>query len=238
MKQFLSTLALAAIMSVAATSAALAQQAPKSKSDSDSDKTKTKENGSVAKSKAAADGKVKMKGKAKDGSKLKAKTKPTAAVEKAPAGVLVGGTMMTPDKDIVDNAVNSTDHTTLVSAVRAAGLVETLKGPGPLTVFAPTNAAFDKLPAGTVNTLVLPENKQKLSTILAYHVVSGRLTAADLKDGQALTTVEGETLTVVRKGKILMLRDAKGGTATVTTADVISSNGVTHVIDTILMPTK
>ena len=145
---------------------------------------------------------------------------------------------MVPSKDIVDNAVNSTDHTTLVSAVKAGGLVETLKGAGPFTVFAPTNAAFDKLPAGTVTTLVLPENKQKLSTILTYHVVPGRLTAADLQDGQKLTTVEGEMLTVMKKGGSVMLQDAKGGMATVTTADVISSNGVTHVIDTVLMPTK
>ncbi|UOQ55682.1 fasciclin domain-containing protein [Hymenobacter cellulosivorans] len=153
-------------------------------------------------------------------------------------GVVVGGNLMMPDQDIVANAVNSTDHTTLVSALRAGGLVETLKGPGPVTVFAPTNAAFDKLPAGTVTTLLLPENKQRLSTILAYHVVSGRLLANDLKDGQQLTTVEGETLTVARKGNTVLLRDVRGGTATVTIPDVLSSNGVTHVIDTVLMPTK
>nr|WP_242510040.1 fasciclin domain-containing protein [Hymenobacter persicinus] len=154
------------------------------------------------------------------------------------AGVMVGGAMMVPSKDIVDNAVNSTDHTTLVSAVKAAGLVETLKGAGPFTVFAPTNAAFNKLPAGTVNTLVMPENKAKLTTILTYHVVPGRLTAADLKDGQVLTTVEGETLTVMKKGDSVMLHDAKGGMATVTIPNIIDSNGVTHVIDTVLMPTK
>ncbi|WP_240635620.1 fasciclin domain-containing protein [Hymenobacter rigui] len=153
-------------------------------------------------------------------------------------GVMVGGAMMTPDKDIVDNAVNSTDHTTLVAAVKAAGLVETLKGTGPFTVFAPTNAAFDKLPAGTVNTLVMPENKQKLTTILTYHVVPGRLLAADLKDGQTLTTVEGEALTVHRNGNMVMIHDAKGGMANVTIADVVSKNGVTHVVDTVLMPTK
>ncbi|WP_234988657.1 fasciclin domain-containing protein [Hymenobacter daecheongensis] len=153
-------------------------------------------------------------------------------------GVMVGGSMMVASKDIVDNAVNSTDHTTLVSAVKAAGLVETLKGAGPFTVFAPTNAAFDKLPAGTVNTLVMPENKAKLTTILTYHVVPGRYTAADLKDGQMLTTVQGEMLTVVAKGGTVMLRDAKGGMATVTIPNIIDSNGVTHVVDTVLMPSK
>ncbi|MDU0371424.1 fasciclin domain-containing protein [Hymenobacter endophyticus] len=153
-------------------------------------------------------------------------------------GVMVGGAMMTPDKDIVDNAVNSTDHTTLVAAVKAAGLVETMKGAGPFTVFAPTNAAFEKLPAGTVNTLVMPENKQKLTTILTYHVVPGRLMAADLRDGQTLTTVEGETLMVHRNGNAVMLHDAKGGMANVTIADVVSKNGVTHVVDTVLMPTR
>ncbi|WP_246289523.1 fasciclin domain-containing protein [Hymenobacter terrestris] len=154
------------------------------------------------------------------------------------AGVMVGGAMMTPDKDIVDNAVNSSDHTTLVAAVKAADLVNTLKSNGPFTVFAPTNAAFEKLPAGTVNTLVMPENKAKLTTILTYHVVPGRLLAADLKDGQTLTTVEGETLTVHRSGNSVMLHDAKGGMATVTVANAVSKNGVTHVIDTVLMPTK
>ncbi|WP_375437766.1 fasciclin domain-containing protein [uncultured Hymenobacter sp.] len=153
-------------------------------------------------------------------------------------GVMVGGAMMTPDKDIVDNAVGSSEHTTLVAAVKAGGLVETLKSAGPFTVFAPTNAAFEKLPAGTVNTLVMPENKQKLTTILTYHVVPGRLMAADLKDGQTLTTVEGETLTVMAKGGSVMLRDAKGGMATVTIPNVVSSNGITHVVDTVLMPTK
>ncbi|WP_425402131.1 fasciclin domain-containing protein [Hymenobacter norwichensis] len=156
----------------------------------------------------------------------------------AAGGVMVGGAMMTPDKDIVDNAVGSSEHTTLVAAVKAGGLVETLKGAGPFTVFAPTNAAFEKLPAGTVNTLVMPENKQKLTTILTYHVVPGRLMAADLKDGQTLTTVEGETLTVMAKGGKVMLHDSKGGTANVTIPNVVSSNGVTHVIDAVLMPSK
>jgi uncharacterized surface protein with fasciclin (FAS1) repeats len=146
--------------------------------------------------------------------------------------------MMTPDKDIVDNAVNSTDHTTLVAAVKAAGLVETLKGAGPYTVFAPSNAAFDKLPAGTVNSLVTPTMKPTLTKILTYHVVPGRLTAANLTNGQVLTTVQGEQLTVTKTGSSVTLKDAKGGTSTVTIADVISSNGVTHVVDTVLMPAK
>ncbi|MBR7207155.1 fasciclin domain-containing protein [Microvirga sp. STS02] len=153
-------------------------------------------------------------------------------------GVMVGGAMMTPDKDIVDNAGGSADHTTLVAAVKAAGLVETLKSAGPFTVFAPTNAAFDKLPAGTVNSLVTPEMKPTLTKILTYHVVPGRLTAADLKNGQVLTTVEGEQLTVMKSGSSVMLKDAKGGMATVTIPNVMSSNGVTHVIDTVLMPAK
>ncbi|WP_232341383.1 fasciclin domain-containing protein [Hymenobacter ginkgonis] len=151
-------------------------------------------------------------------------------------GVMVGGAMMVPNKDIVDNAVNSSDHTTLVAAVKAAGLVETLKGAGPFTVFAPTNAAFDKLPAGTVSTLTQPENKVTLTKILTYHVLPGRIMAEDLTDGRTLTTVEGETLTVVKKDGNVMLRDAKGGMSTVAIANIVDSNGVTHVIDTVLMP--
>ncbi|WP_226163573.1 fasciclin domain-containing protein [Hymenobacter terricola] len=168
-------------------------------------------------------------------------TTTTDAMTSMPAsggGVMVGGAMMTPDKDIVDNAAGSADHTTLVTAVKSAGLVETLKSTGPFTVFAPTNAAFDKLPAGTVNTLVTPEMKPTLTKILTYHVVPGRLMAADLKNGQVLTTVEGESLTVMKSGDSVMLKDAKGGMATVTTANVVSSNGVTHVVDTVLMPAK
>jgi uncharacterized surface protein with fasciclin (FAS1) repeats len=153
-------------------------------------------------------------------------------------GVMVGGAMMTPNKDIVDNAAGSSDHTTLVAAVKAAGLVETLKGAGPFTVFAPSNSAFDKLPAGTVNSLVKPEMKPTLTKILTYHVVPGRLTAANLTSGQVLTTVQGEQLTVMKDATGVMIKDAKGGTARVSIADVISSNGVTHVIDTILMPAK
>lgn len=157
--------------------------------------------------------------------------------------VTVGGAPMYPSKDIVDNAVNSKDHTTLVAAVKAAGLVETLKSKGPFTVFAPTNAAFDKLPKGTVETLVKPENKQMLTGILTYHVVAGKLDAAELgrmiKKGNgkaSLKTVNGATLTVWMKGNKVMLTDAKGGTSTITIKDVYQSNGVIHVIDTVVMP--
>jgi uncharacterized surface protein with fasciclin (FAS1) repeats len=156
---------------------------------------------------------------------------------------MVGGAAMHADKTIVENAVNSKDHTTLVAAVKAAGLVETLSGPGPFTVFAPTNAAFAKLPAGTVDTLVMPENKAKLTTILTYHVVPGRVTASDLMTqikaggGKAmLTTVEGGTLTASTKGGAVWLTDETGGMARVTVADVMQSNGVIHVVDTVLMP--
>ena len=157
--------------------------------------------------------------------------------------VMVGGAAMYPSKNIVENAVNSKDHTTLVAAVKAAGLVETLSGPGPFTVFAPTNAAFAKLPAGTVDTLVKPENKATLTKILTYHVVPGRLTAMDLTakikagGGKAmLKTVQGEMLTFRAKGGKVLLTDAKGGKSTVTIADVMQSNGVIHVVDTVLMP--
>ena len=156
---------------------------------------------------------------------------------------MVGGAAMYPTKTIVENAVNSKDHTTLVAAVKAAGLVDTLSGPGPFTVFAPTNEAFAKLPAGTVDTLVKPENKAALTKILTYHVVSGRYTAADLmkmvKDGSGtatLTTVQGEPLTVTQKGRHIVVTDAKGDVARVTIGDVIQSNGVIHVVDTVLMP--
>lgn len=157
--------------------------------------------------------------------------------------VMVGGAAMYPSKTIVDNAVNSKDHTTLVAAVQAAGLVDTLKSPGPFTVFAPTNAAFGKLPAGTVDTLVKPENKDTLTKILTYHVVPGRLTAKDLAaqikagGGKAeLTTVQGEKLWASMMGNTLMLTDAKGGMSHVTIKDVLQSNGVIHVVDTVLMP--
>ena len=159
------------------------------------------------------------------------------------ANPMVGGAAMYPTKDIVDNAVNSKDHTTLVAAVQAAGLVDTLKGPGPFTVFAPTNEAFAKLPNGTVDTLLKPENKAMLTGILTYHVVAGRMTSKDIakaiKDGggkATLTTVQGEPLTAMMSDGKLVLTDAKGGMSTVTIKDVMQSNGVIHVVDTVLMP--
>lgn len=156
---------------------------------------------------------------------------------------MVGGAAMYADKDIVDNAVNSKDHTTLVAAVKAAGLVETLKSAGPFTVFAPTNAAFDKLPAGTVNTLLEPANKAMLTKILTYHVVAGKMDsktiAKAIKAGMGkaeLTTVSGGKLWASMKGGKLVLTDEKGGMSTVTIADVMQKNGVIHVVDTVLMP--
>ena len=157
---------------------------------------------------------------------------------------VVGGQEMYPTKNIVENAVNSADHTTLVAAVKAAGLVETLEGPGPFTVFAPTNEAFAKLPAGTVDTLLKPENKAALTKVLTYHVVSGRLSASDLKkqikagNGNAeLTTVEGGKLWAsLQDGNHIILKDEKGGTALVTIPNVFQSNGVIHVIDSVVMP--
>ena len=157
--------------------------------------------------------------------------------------VEVGGAAMYPSRNIIQNAVNSRDHTTLVAAVQAAGLADTLSGPGPFTVFAPTNEAFDKLPPGTVQTLVQPANKPMLTKILTYHVVAGRLSAADLSarvragGGRAmLTTVEGAPLTVTQSGGHILITDAAGGVSTVTIADVNQSNGVIHVVDTVLMP--
>jgi uncharacterized surface protein with fasciclin (FAS1) repeats len=159
--------------------------------------------------------------------------------------VEVGGAPMYPAKNIIENAVNSQDHTTLVAAVKAAGLVETLQGAGPFTVFAPVNAAFDKLPAGTVATLLKPENKAMLTGILTYHVVAGRLDAKELmkqikagKGKAVLTTVQGGTLTAMRKGKTIMLMDEKGGTGSITIKDVYQSNGVIHVIDSVVLPGK
>ena len=153
-------------------------------------------------------------------------------------GVMVGGANMVPSKDIVDNAAGSADHTTLVAAVKAAGLVETLKSAGPFTVFAPTNAAFSALPAGTVDNLLKPEMKGDLAKILTYHVVAGSFKSTDLKDGQKLKTVQGEDLMIHYKDNKWMVHDAKGGMANITIADVISSNGVTYVIDAVLMPKK
>lgn len=156
---------------------------------------------------------------------------------------VVGGQPMYATKDIIDNAMNSADHTTLVAAVKAAGLVDTLRGPGPFTVFAPTNEAFAKLPAGTVETLLKPENKEMLTKILTYHVVAGRLSAADLRkqiqdgNGQAqLKTVSGGTLWVMMQGKSIVLKDEKGEMSTVTIPNVFQSNGVIHVVDTVVMP--
>lgn len=156
---------------------------------------------------------------------------------------MVGGAAMLETKTIVENAANSKDHATLVAAVKAAGLVETLSGAGPFTVFAPTNAAFAKLPTGTVDTLLKPENKAMLTGILTYHVVPGRLTATDIaaqagaNGGRAiLTTVQGAKLTVWEKGGSWYVSDAKGGTAKIGPADVIQSNGVIHVVDGVLLP--
>ncbi|MGB6969298.1 MAG: fasciclin domain-containing protein [Methyloceanibacter sp.] len=156
--------------------------------------------------------------------------------------VTVGGAAMYPSKNIIQNAVNSKDHTTLVAAVKAAGLVDTLSGPGPFTVFAPTNEAFAKLPNGTVDTLLKPENKDQLVGVLTYHVVPGRITAKDLmtmakKGGgkTTLKTVEGEDLTVQIKDGDLWIWDAKGDAAKITIKNVMQSNGVIHVIDTVLM---
>ena len=157
--------------------------------------------------------------------------------------VQVGGAPMYPSKNIVQNAVNSKDHTTLVAAVKAAGLVDTLSSPGPFTVFAPTNKAFGKLPKGTVETLLKPENKKMLTNVLTYHVVAGRLSANDLmnaakRDGgqTKLKTVEGEELTVAANGNTLTVWDSKGGRSTITIRNVFQSNGVIHVVDSVLLP--
>src|SRR4051812_46378456 len=156
---------------------------------------------------------------------------------------MVGGAAMYPSKTIVDNAVNSKDHTTLVAAVKAAGLVDTLQSAGPFTVFAPTNDAFAKLPAGTVDTLLKPENKKTLTNVLTYHVVAGRMSAKDLMEkikvgnGKAmLKTVEGADLTFASKDGKIWIWDAKGGSAQITIQNVNQSNGVIHVVDTVLLP--
>jgi uncharacterized surface protein with fasciclin (FAS1) repeats len=165
------------------------------------------------------------------------------AVSFAQKSVMVGGAAMYPNKNIIENAVNSKDHTTLVAAVKAAGLVETLQSPGPFTVFAPTNAAFDKLPKGTVENLLKSENLKTLQTILTYHVVAGKMNAADIanaiKEGNGkaiLKTVSGGTLTAWMQGKDLYITDENGSKAKVTIADVNQSNGEIHVIDTVLLP--
>jgi uncharacterized surface protein with fasciclin (FAS1) repeats len=166
-----------------------------------------------------------------------------AQMQKREQTVTVGGSPMYPSKNIIQNAVNSKDHTTLVAAVKAAGLVETLQGPGPFTVFAPTNAAFAKLPPGTVDSLLKPEMKSKLTEVLSYHVVPGRLSAKDLmeaakKNGGAaeFKTVKGETIWVESKGNMLIIRDAKGNASKVTIQNVFQANGVIHVIDAVLLP--
>lgn len=163
----------------------------------------------------------------------------------AQKSVMVGGAAMYPNKNIIENAVNSKDHTTLVAAVKAADLVETLKGTGPFTVFAPTNAAFDKLPKGTVESLLKPENKKMLQTILTYHVVAGKMNSSDIaaaiKEGKGkatLKTVSGGTLTAWMKGKDLYITDENGNKSKVTIADVNQSNGVIHVVDAVLLPKK
>ncbi|MFA9190135.1 fasciclin domain-containing protein [Flavobacterium sp. FZUC8N2.13] len=165
------------------------------------------------------------------------------ATSYAQKAVTVGGAPMYPTKNIIENAVNSKDHTTLVAAVKAAELVETLQGKGPFTVFAPTNAAFDKLPKGTVETLLKPENKKMLQTILTYHVVAGKMNASDVakaikagKGKATLKTVSGGTLTAWMKGKKLYITDEKGSMSEVTIADVNQSNGVIHVVNTVLLP--
>lgn len=170
-------------------------------------------------------------------------TPAVATPNEMPASVIVGGAAMYPTRNIVQNAVNSRDHTTLVAAVQAAGLVDTLAGAGPFTVFAPTNAAFQRLPAGTVETLLQAANRTTLQTVLTYHVVPGRITAADLmrmiRDGGGtarLTTVQGGTLTARMNGDRIVLVDAAGGMANVTQADVLQSNGVIHVTDAVSMP--
>jgi uncharacterized surface protein with fasciclin (FAS1) repeats len=153
-----------------------------------------------------------------------------------PEGVMVDGVAMTADKDIVDNAKGAKSMSTLVAAVKQAELVDALKGPGPFTVFAPTNAAFDKLPNGAMAGLMKPESKEKLKGVLMYHVIPGRLVAADLKDGQELTTVNGAKLKIMVKDGKVMVGNGKDTSATVQIADVISKNGVTHIIDSVVLP--
>jgi uncharacterized surface protein with fasciclin (FAS1) repeats len=167
----------------------------------------------------------------------------TMGASASAATKMVGGAAMYPSKDIVDNAVNSRDHTTLVTAVKAAGLVDTLKSAGPFTVFAPTNNAFSMLPAGTVDTLLKPENKGTLTQVLTYHVVPGRVDAASLVQqiqaggGKAmLKTASGGTLTAMMRGQDVVITDVKGNAAVVTIADVMQSNGVIHVVDKVLLP--
>ncbi|QNP53066.1 fasciclin domain-containing protein [Hymenobacter qilianensis] len=155
----------------------------------------------------------------------------------APAATATS-TAASTNKDLAGSAALSTEHTTLLTALKAAGLAEQAKAKGPFTVFAPDNAAFAKLPAGTVDNLLKPANKKQLSKILTYHVVPGNVMAADLKDGQTIKTVQGESLTVSLEGGTVTIRDAKGGSATVTTPDIKATNGTVHSIDAVLMPAK
>lgn len=190
-----------------------------------------------------SDAKTSMGADASMNTNMDAKGAESASTTAQADTTMVGGAAMYPSKNIIENALNSKDHTTLVAAVKAAGLVETLEGPGPFTVFAPTNEAFDKLPQGTVATLLKPENKAQLTKVLTYHVVAGKYNAADLaalivKDGAdaKLKTVEGEDLTLAMDGDKIVVKDAKGDAAHVTIADVNQSNGVIHVVDTVLLP--
>ena len=169
----------------------------------------------------------------KDTTTTKMDTGTTMEQPKVEPGVMVGGANMVPSKDLVDNASGSADHTTLVAAITAAGLVETLKSAGPFTVFAPTNDAFNKLPAGTVDKLLKPEMKADLTKVLTYHVVPGAFKSSDLKDGQKLKTVQGQELTIGYKDGKWTVNGVN-----ITIADVVSSNGVTYVIDAVLMPKK
>lgn len=181
--------------------------------------------------------------KPSNGNSMNSNSMSNAATKMETENPMVGGAPMLKTKDIIDNAVNSKDHTTLVAAVKAAGLVETLKGAGPFTVFAPTNAAFEKLPKGTVETLLKPESKATLTKVLTYHVVAGKQDAASIvkaieegKGKATFKTVAGGTLTATLDGKDVVLTDEKGGKSKVTIADVMQSNGVIHVVDTVLMP--
>lgn len=194
----------------------------------------SQDNSQSQQEKAQMEQEARLKLEADTKTKLDAqKASDTAAVNNAnETGVMVGGALMLPTLDIVDNVARASNATKLVTAVTAAGLVDTLKGPGPFTVFAPTNSAFDKLPAGTVDTLLQADMKADLTSVLTYHVVAGRYTAADLKDGMTLKTVNGATLKVSNVNGVVKIN----GAPMVETADVISSNGIIHIIDTILMP--
>ncbi len=209
------TIALAALLSLGVSGAALAQQSSPTATESETDATTVQSNGAETNSMASGG----------------------MAAEASATSVEVGGAAMFSNRTIAENAPNAPNLSTLVAAVQAAGLVETLAGPGPFTVFAPDNAAFEALPAGTVETLLEPANREQLTAILTYHVVPGALTASQLTDGATLTTVEGSPLTVGVSGGTVTITDESGNAATVSQADVLQSNGVVHVIDGVLMPT-